>query len=64
MDSNLDLPRSTLLVQLIEHMTLDLGVVSLSPTLDVELTLKKIFLTKKNLFRSAENHCQLHHLSL
>ena len=33
--------RSTWLAQLVEHATLDLGVVSVSPTLDIQLTLKK-----------------------
>ena len=32
------------LAQSVEHVTLDLGVKSSSPTLSVELTVKKIFL--------------------
>lgn len=33
----------TWLAQLVQHVTSDLGVLTLSPTLDVEITLKKIF---------------------
>ena len=33
--------RSAWLAQSVEHATLDLGIVSLSPTLGVEITLKK-----------------------
>ena len=32
------------LAQSVEHVTLDLGVVSSSPTLDVEITYKKVIL--------------------
>jgi len=34
-------PTGTWLAQSVKHVTLDLGVVSLSPTLGVEFTLKK-----------------------
>ena len=36
----------TRLAQSVEHMTLDLGVLSSSPTLGVEITLKKYFFFK------------------
>ena len=37
------------MAQLVEHVTLDRKVMSLSPMLDVEITLKKIFFNKEDM---------------